>query len=136
MIRALLIQKGMQWQISKTFWSENTIRSIRFNNKTYHPGEMNEELAKAMSFVIMYVLLLIGSSIFTSFFIGEGYNFSDVFFEAASAQGTVGLSTGITDPGMSPVVESIYIFLMWAGRLEIIPVFVLLKAIFIRNGRN
>lgn len=42
-----------------------------------------------------------------------------------SAKGTV---LGMTDPIMSPVVEVVYIFQMWSGRLEIIPVFALIRA--------
>ncbi len=48
---------------------------------------------------------------------------------SASAQGTVGLSCGITVPSMSPVLETIYIFQMWLGRLEVIPVLVLIRAV-------
>jgi len=33
---------------------------------------------------------------------------------------------------MSPVAEGIYIFQMWVGRLEIIPVFALIRILFIR----
>jgi trk system potassium uptake protein TrkH len=62
---------------------------------------------------------------------GDGYSLADALFESASAQGTVGLSNGITDPSMSPVLECVYIMQMWAGRLEIIPVLVLLHAVFI-----
>ena len=58
------------------------------------------------------------------------YSLADAIFESASAQGTVGLSTGITDPSMSPVLESIYIIQMWAGRIEIIPVLVLFRVLF------
>jgi trk system potassium uptake protein TrkH len=59
----------------------------------------------------------------------EGFTLADALFEAASAQGTVGLSTGITDPTMSPVIEIVYIINMWAGRLEILPLLVLGRAL-------
>jgi trk system potassium uptake protein TrkH len=54
---------------------------------------------------------------------------ADAIFESASAQGTVGLSTGISDPSMSPILEGVYILQMWAGRIEIIPVLVLFRVI-------
>ena len=59
----------------------------------------------------------------------DGFTFADALFESASAQGTVGLSAGITDPAMSPVLETTYIFQMWAGRMEIIPVMALIRAL-------
>lgn len=58
---------------------------------------------------------------------GSEYSMADAIFESASAQGTVGLSSGITDPSMHPILEMVYIIQMWAGRLEVIPVLVLLR---------
>ncbi len=58
------------------------------------------------------------------------YNLSDVFFEASSALGSAGLSTGITGPRASWDVKVILMALMWMGRLEIIPVLLLLTKPF------
>ncbi len=130
MIRFLLIKKGLRWQVNKAFFSDNTIKVVKFNGRTLLPGEMYEEFTKAASMAIIFFLLIIGSSFITYYFTHENYTFAAALFESGSAQGTVGLSSGITDPSMSPVLELIYIFQMWAGRLEIIPVFVLIRAIF------
>ncbi|MBN2613100.1 MAG: TrkH family potassium uptake protein [Bacteroidales bacterium] len=129
-IRALIIKKGLRWQINKTFLSEHTVKSIRFNGKSLLPEEMYEEFTKAASMAIMFFLLILGSSVITTFCTGSDYSIADALFESTSAQATVGLSTGITDPSMSPVLELVYIFQMWAGRLEIIPVFAMIRAIF------
>ena len=61
---------------------------------------------------------------------GPEYSISDALFESASAQGTVGLSCGITNPAMSPMFEITYIIQMWAGRLEIIPILILFRTVF------
>ncbi len=95
---------------------------------------MNEEFTKAASLAIMFLLLMLGSAIITYCFTHDSYSFTSALFESASAQATVGLSSGITDPGMPVVLEIVYIFQMWTGRLEIIPVFVLIRAIF--KGTN
>lgn len=129
MIRALIIQKGLRWQVNKTFLSSNTVKLIKFNGKTMLPEEMNEEFTKAASFAIIFFLLILGSSVITTFFMGNNFSFADALFESASAQATAGLSSGITDPSMSPVIELLYIFQMWTGRLEVIPVLALIRAI-------
>jgi trk system potassium uptake protein TrkH len=134
MIRFLLIKKGLRWQINKAFFTDNTIKVAKFNGKTILPSQMYEEFTKASSFAIMFMLLLFGSSLITYLITKDNFSYSNSLFEAASAQGTVGLSTGITDPSMSPLLELIYIFQMWSGRLEIIPVFALIRAIF--RGTN
>jgi len=105
------------------------IKSVKFNNRLLLPDEMNSELAKAGLFTLIYIMFVFISTIATLFFMGPDFSLADAIFESASAQGTVGLSTGITDPSMSPVLEWIYIIQMWAGRIEIIPVLVLLRVL-------
>lgn len=129
MIRALLIGKGLRWQINKAFLSEHTVKSVRFNGKTVFPEQMNEEFTKAASFAIMFFLLMIGSALIAKLVLKGEYSLTDTLFESASAQATVGLSAGITKPDMNPWIELMYIFQMWTGRLEIIPVFALMRAL-------
>jgi trk system potassium uptake protein TrkH len=129
MIRALTIIKGLAWQINKVFFSEHEVKITRFNGKSFSSDEINEEFTKATSLLIMFFLLIMGSSIIGSFLVAENFNFANIIFESTSAQSTVGLSTGITSPEMSPFLETIFIFQMWAGRLEIIPVLALFRAI-------
>jgi len=54
----------------------------------------------------------------------------DVIFEVCSAQGNVGLTTGITSINMEPIGKIMLIINMWIGRLEIIPIIVLIKSMF------
>ncbi|MDN3724451.1 TrkH family potassium uptake protein [Aequorivita sp. SDUM287046] len=129
-IRALLIQKGLRWHISKIFLSKNTVKAVKFNNQIIFSEEMNAELARAGIFTLIYILFVFISSLVTVYFMSSDFTLADAIFESASAQGTVGLSTGITDPSMSPVLETIYIIQMWAGRIEIIPVLVLIRVLF------
>ena len=128
-IRALMLQKGMRWYVSKVFLSKNTIKSVKFNNKILLPDEMNSELSRAGIFTLIYLIIVFISTLFTVYFMPDNYSLADAIFESASAQGTVGLSTGISDPSMSPVLETVYVIQMWAGRIEIIPILVLLRVI-------
>ncbi|MBU1524365.1 MAG: TrkH family potassium uptake protein [Candidatus Omnitrophica bacterium] len=45
-------------------------------------------------------------------------------FESVSATANVGLSVGLTNPNMPLVLKLVYIFQMWAGRLEFLSIFV------------
>jgi trk system potassium uptake protein TrkH len=126
-IRALLLQKGLRWHVSKVFHSTNTIKTVKFNGKLMLPDEMNSELARAGIFTLIYLIFVFLSTMITVYYMPENFTLADALFESASAQGTVGLSSGISDPSMSPVLETIYIIQMWAGRIEIIPVLVLLR---------
>ena len=55
----------------------------------------------------------------------------NALFDAASALGNVGLTTGITSPELYFGAKLILIFLMWLGRLEIVPVLLCFFAVIL-----
>jgi len=57
------------------------------------------------------------------------HDLSEILFEVASAQGNVGLSTGIVGPDLPWAAKSAFMMLMWVGRLEIFPVMLLVVAL-------
>jgi trk system potassium uptake protein TrkH len=77
---------------------------------------------------IWVILIFVGVICIATVFPNE--TLGNVIFEVCSAQGNVGLSTGLTAIGMSPIAKIMLIFNMWIGRLEIIPIIVLIKSMF------
>jgi len=128
--RALFIQKGIRWQIKKEFFSQNTVKALKFDGKIMLPEEANTKLASVSTYVLLFFVILIGSTFITTFFIPDNFTFLDALFESTAAQTTSAFSVGITNPSMNPVVEVIYILQMWLGRLEIIPVLALFRSVF------
>lgn len=59
-----------------------------------------------------------------------GYPLSDSLFESVSAAANVGLSCGITAPAMPNALKVVYIFQMWAGRLEFMSILALSGMVF------
>ena len=57
----------------------------------------------------------------------------DALFESASALSSVGLTSGITGPELNNYAKTTLIFMMWLGRLELIPVFYLFLSPFLNN---
>lgn len=57
----------------------------------------------------------------------------DVILEVASAQGNTGLTTGITEATLPLAAKLSLTLNMWVGRLEIIPVLMLLRVFFSRG---
>ncbi len=55
-----------------------------------------------------------------------------VIFDVMSAQSNVGLSSGITGPTMPATAKAMLILNMWVGRLEIIPIAVLIGSVLQR----
>jgi trk system potassium uptake protein TrkH len=54
-----------------------------------------------------------------------GYDFVQSLFDSVSAGSNSGLSCGVTSPTMPTLMKIIYIFEMWAGRLEFMSLFAL-----------
>ena len=71
-------------------------------------------IMKAISIISASIALIFLSTFALTVF--EGQSFSDMFFEAISAFGTVGLSTGIT-PGLSTPSKIAMVITMFCGRV-------------------
>lgn len=119
--RIYVMFKAFYWNIRRKFLPEHTVNEISINRpegKVYiEPGIFTE----AANYVFVYfVVLCIGTGILAAY----GYSLQDSLFEYASALGTVGLSVGVTTPGMPPVALWSMTVGMLLGRLEIYVVFI------------
>ena len=54
-----------------------------------------------------------------------GYDFVQSLFDAVSAGSNTGLSCGVASPTMPTPMKIVYVFEMWAGRLEFMSLFAL-----------
>jgi len=75
---------------------------------------------KALAIIMLFLTLLFGGSLFISTF--ENLSFTDSFFEAASAIGTVGLTVGITSD-LSMPSHIMLIIMMFCGRVGCLTIF-------------
>ncbi|MBE0429595.1 MAG: TrkH family potassium uptake protein [Thermoleophilia bacterium] len=129
-IRAYWIIWGIRWKVLSAFLPARAVQTAKIGGKVLNVRQINREMAEVAIFVYLYLIFVLLGTILTIRLAGDGFSLAHAFFESASAQGTVGLSTGITDPAMSPFLKGFYILQMWTGRLEIIPVLVLIRSIF------
>jgi len=127
LFRMILLAKGTGWRIRELFLPPNSSFSHKLGGKTLSDEEAMEEVNEAaiMSFMWM-ILLFVGVIVLL---LTTSGSLDNVIFEVCSAQGNVGLSTGITSAGMSPAAKIMLIINMWVGRLEIIPILVFLRSI-------
>lgn len=90
-----------------------------------HAGQPvpSRELEDLTGLVALYLGVLLGGAALLAL---GGHAAGDALFESASALGTVGLSVGIASPDAAAWVKAVLVFEMWAGRLEIVPLLVLL----------
>jgi trk system potassium uptake protein TrkH len=127
-IRAYTAARGIQWQFHRVFLPPNAVVTVAIDGRVLSRSEMEREFSEAAIVSLLWLAVLVGSSLLLVNLVGPEFTYADALFEVASAQGNVGLSTGITGPGMSPLAELLFVLDMWVGRLEIIPVLVFARA--------
>lgn len=136
LIRGLTLLKGIRYQIAGVFYPDSAVRRLEIDGRRLDDAAASREFMEAAIIAILWsAFLVIGTFILLLSLPAEGYSLPNVFFEVASAQGNVGLSSGITGPESLPTVGKItFLFHMWIGRLEIIPVLVMFRTVLSRGG--
>ncbi|WP_458190801.1 TrkH family potassium uptake protein [Haladaptatus sp. NG-WS-4] len=136
LIRGLTLAKGIRYQIADVFYPETAVRRLKINGRRLNEKEASREFMEAAIIVVLWITFLVVGTFILLLTLPSGeYSLANVMFEVASAQGNVGLSSGITGSESLPAIGKItFLFHMWIGRLEIIPVLVMLRTIFKRGG--
>jgi trk system potassium uptake protein TrkH len=135
LIRALTLLKGIRYRIGDAFYPDSAVRRLEIDGRRLSEEEANREFDEAAIIALLWFIFLALGGLVLLLALPEGeYTLENVIFEIASAQGNVGLSTGITGPDMPTITKVSFLFNMWIGRLEIIPVLVTLRAVFKRGG--
>lgn len=129
-MRVYVMGRAIQWEVSRIFQPRHAVKTLRLSWSKLSDSEANDEIRAAGTFIIAYLIILAISLFVLLAVMGPNFTLADAIFEVASAQGTIGLSSGITGPGMPVTAEVLFMVQMWIGRLEIIPVLVLLNSFF------
>ena len=129
-MRMLILMKGVQWRFRKIVSPRQAIVPFRLGDSTIDESQVGQRLEDASLITFLWLVFMGLGIVVLLHNVPPDYTLSDVIFEVASAQGNVGLSVGITQPTMSLASKLTLCFNMWIGRLEIIPVLMLVRALF------
>lgn len=120
-VRVITFLRGVYKNIINIISPEGRVINMKLSDKQLKETQVRE----ASSYISLYLLfIVIGWAVLVFY----GYDGINSLFEIVSAQGNVGLSTGIISGDMPFGAKIITIFNMWIGRLEIIPVLVILRS--------
>jgi trk system potassium uptake protein TrkH len=119
LLRLLILVRVIQLVILRTQLPRHAVVDPRLGGAVID----NDQIQHALSVILLFVLLVVGAWLA---FVVAGHVPLDALFEVVSAAGTVGLSTGITEPGLAPGLKILLTLLMLAGRVEIVALLVLL----------
>ena len=130
LFRAILLYNGVGWRIKRAISTPRRVFVHKLGEKSLSKDDAMDLINEAAIISFMWVILLCAGVMVLLYVIPGKPSLSNVFFEVCSAQGNVGLTTGITHIYMEPAAKTMLIFNMWIGRLEIIPIIVLVKSMF------
>jgi trk system potassium uptake protein TrkH len=133
-VRALTLAKGTMFRIRNVFYPDTAVRRFRIDGRRLDEQEASREFEEAAIIAFLWIVFLAIGLAVLLLVVDSSFTLENAVFEVASAQGNVGLSSGITGPGMPWPAKVMFLFNMWIGRLEIIPVLVLLRGLFVRGG--
>jgi trk system potassium uptake protein TrkH len=132
LIRVITLIKGTGWQIKSIFLPDSAVRYLQIGDRRLSEKQVQREYTEAaVVFILWLAFLCIGIAVFL-YALPPAYPLEYIVFDVMSAQSNVGLDSGITGPEMPTITKAMLILNMWVGRLEIIPIAVILGTIFSR----
>jgi trk system potassium uptake protein TrkH len=124
--RGILLYNGVSWRIKRAISTPRRVFVHKLGEKPLSKDDAMDLINEAAIISFMWVILLFAGVVIVMQ--TTGANLSNSMFEVCSAQGNVGLSTGVTNIDMQPIPKTMLIINMWIGRLEIIPIIVLIRS--------
>jgi trk system potassium uptake protein TrkH len=121
-IRFVLLFKDLNKTILNIISPEGRILRTRIKSQDFSEHDLKEANAY---FALYMIFIFIGWGVF----VAHGFDPLNSFFDVVSAQGNVGLNTGLIFSAVPISAKIMMIINMWVGRLEIIPFLVLLRSI-------
>ena len=119
LIRVITVLKSVGRTVTNIVAPGRVVR-IKVSGKPINESEMKE----ASLYIAVYLFFLLISWIIMTSYTNDPIN---TLFDVTSTLGNVGLSTGIINGNLPDFPKVLLIFLMWIGRLEIIPVLLTIK---------
>jgi len=124
--RVILALEMLRWWFRRLRAGWRTITPLRHEGRPILEHLPEYEVSKSMLVAVLFTLVVaIATLLLLHLAPQAGFDSADVILELVSAISNVGISTGFVNPGMSPAAKWLFIIVMWAGRLEIVPVIAL-----------
>ena len=119
LIRAFVLARVAQWYLHRALLPAEAQLPLRQGGRTLR----DDEIRNVVGLTTVFLCFIVGSTFLLTF---TGCEPTDALFESTSALGTVGLSTGLTSSDLIWWAKLLLAVDMWAGRLEVLPLLVLL----------
>ena len=124
--RVLLGYHGLIWWLKRIFVSPKIVVPFEYQGQVIANNVAENEVRNNMLVIILYFLTVSIATVVTLHFSTIFFESTAVIFELVSAMSNVGITTGFVSPEMPYVAKWVFLLVMWIGRLEIVPVLVVI----------
>ena len=131
--RVMLALRALLWWFRRLFVSGKVLMPFRLEGRVIPKATAELEVAKNMLVIILSVTVIFVATLAIIQFHLTSFSITEIVLEAVSAFSTCGLGSGYVSPDMPVISKGIIICVMWVGRLEVIPVVMLVMALFGRQ---
>jgi trk system potassium uptake protein TrkH len=128
--RAIFMGREARMWLRTTLLPPKSIATIKIGGKRVTEDIVDKELAEATLISVLWAAAVFVSVVILSHQVGSAYDLSQVIFTVCASLGNAGINCGIVDPGLNYLSKVVLILDMWIGRLEIIPVMLLVRFMF------
>lgn len=123
--RVALAIRTLFWWFRRLFVSGKVLLPFRIEGRVIPRSTAELEAARNMLIIILSVVTIFIATLAVLQFHLTVYSAADIIFVVVSAFSTCGTTIGYVSPDMPVISKWILIFVMWIGRLEVIPVMML-----------
>lgn len=124
--RVMLAYDGIVWWFRRFFVSSRVLVPFKIGGKTSSREVSDLAISKNMLVIVIYVLTIFVATVLTLHLYITSFRMEEVVFEIVSALSNVGLTVGFISVASPITIKWIFIVLMWLGRLEIVPLIILI----------
>jgi trk system potassium uptake protein TrkH len=127
--RIIIAYEGIIWWFRRFFVSSRVTVPLRFGGRTVSKELSELAISKNLLVIVVYVLTIFIATILTLHLYITSFRLEEVMFELVSALSNAGLSVGVISTASPVVIKWLFTFLMWIGRLEIVPVVIIVMGL-------
>jgi len=127
--RIMLVADGVKWWFRRFFVSSRVLVPLKSGGRTLSKEISELAITKNLLVVVLYVITIFMATIVILHLYITSFRLEEVVFELVSALSNVGLTVGFISAASPVTIKWIFILLMWLGRLEIVPVIIIILSV-------
>jgi trk system potassium uptake protein TrkH len=135
-LRVVLLYKSIVWSVVEINRRPHELVRLTFDGEALTRGDAESRVRAATTLTYAWFMVSALGVLAMAYSVPDSTPLQITIFDVLSAQSNVGLSAGLVGPHLSAAGKLVLMTVMWMGRLEIIPVMVLVAVLVQRGTRR